>query len=180
MRISILGVGRVGSSIASHIIASDIDATELYLHDIDIKKVMADMQDLKDMAFILGSKVDIKMGVGPSDLYIITAGIPRKISKEKHNIEDNWNIVRYCLTLCDLDKPIIIATNPKEKINERVKELYADRQIYVSGFMLDNVRAERKGEDPERIAEFILDNKGYTNHGITAEVMNIIRGIQYG
>jgi malate/lactate dehydrogenase len=179
MKIAILGTGRVGASIASHLLAGfpRFPLEAIYLHDVDIRKAKAEKQDLNDMRDILKkpTRIDLLAPEHEPDLYIITAGIPRKSSFMKHDFHGNLRVVRRCIDLCVPGKPILLVTNPIKELFEAASKQYRDRIIHPIGFELDGVRVERTGMDPEKTAEFILDNKGYTAHGVTAEVLRVVR-----
>lgn len=176
MKIAIYGAGRVGSSIASALLFN-YPIKRLEIHDTDYRKALGEVQDLKDLATITELDTLITTKHGEVDLSIITAGLPRRSSREQHNFEDNYAVVRYALSMIDLSNPVIIATNPKEKIKKALDKdpFMRGKKIFVAGFELDNARKKRTGQDPEMVAEFILDNKGYTSHGITAEVIELIQ-----
>lgn len=171
MKISILGLGNVGSVLASHLIASDrICVDELNIYDVNKKTLRGNYYDLLDMRDVLGKGTRIRTGVHESDVYIITAGKPRKSSKEEWNYPKNLQIVLNCVSKCGNNSKIMIITNPVERITNFLKRMGYKNVIPV-GKYLDAARFLRTRNDPEKVAVQILDSKGYTNFGVVAEVL---------
>lgn len=174
-RIKILGMGRVGSILASNIIASDLQVSHIYIYDNAPDHLLGECLDLQDMADILKRKisVEIKHAYTEADIYVITAGIPRYSMDEKHDFEGNYFIVKSCLGLCNPKRPVIVATNPKEELKKTIK----GKRIIFCGYKLDKSREKRHGMDGELIAKSILNSKGFTAFGISAEIIETIRGL---
>jgi len=180
MKISILGLGRVGTSLLSSLVISDLPIETIYLYDIDKKLVKGQAEDLRDMVFLLGKKIKIEEDIlkaKDSDLYIITAGKPRKDGKSDFDIEANMLLVSTCLVFCNHDKPIWIVTNPTKKIVYLLKDAFEFKELVSIGDMLDTARKVRTDKEPKDIANFILNNKGYSNLGCVGEIILRLKSI---
>jgi len=180
MKIAILGLGRVGTTLLSSLISSDLPIETIYLHDKDKNLVRGQAEDLRDMCFLCGKEIKIEENISEakdSDIYIITAGIPRKNSNDDYDFEGNMGIVMSCLSYCNYDKPIWIATNPAERIVKSLKDIFVFKELEAIGSLLDTARKVRTNKDPEEIAGYILDNKGYTNLGVVGEILLRLRSM---
>jgi len=180
MKIAILGLGKVGTALLSSLISSDLPIETIYLHDKDKNLVRGQAEDLRDMCFLCGKEINIQENITKakdSDVYIITAGIPRKDGKSKFDFEGNMGIVMSCLCYCNHDKPIWIVTNPSERIVKSLKDNFVFKELEAIGNLLDTTRKVRTGKDPEEIANYILDNKGHSNLGVVGEILLRLRSM---
>jgi malate/lactate dehydrogenase len=169
MKVCIIGMGRCGSSIAFALLMSRKIKT-IYCDDIDKKRLIGEIEDLKDASSILNSS-EIKPGFSEDcDVYIISAGFPREDSSisKKNLIELNEGVVESIMRKIPKDRKVIIVTNPSDYFAKKYKAIEG-------GEILDRIRHKRTRGDPERVAEKILDNKGYTNWGISAEILKRLR-----
>ncbi len=180
MKISIFGLGRVGTGLLSILVASDLPIETIYIHDKDKKLVKGQAEDLRDMVFLLGKKIKIEEDIlkaKDSDLYIITAGKPRKDGKSGFDVEENMLIVSTCLSYCNHDKPIWIVTNPTKKIVNLLNDSFEFKELVSIGDILDIARKVRTGKEPKDISNFILNNKGYSNLGCVGEIILRLKSI---
>jgi malate/lactate dehydrogenase len=182
LKVKILGMGNVGSIIASHLVASDLPITHLYIWDTFLGIAAGNEYDLKDLNNVLGKYIDISINqtVSDADIFIVASGLARKTSHEEQHHAANYQIVRRCMKMCNPERPIIIVTNPYDWISEKMNKEYPLRDVIGAGYRLDASRRKAYGTDPERIAEYILDSKGYTAFGIAGEVLQIVRFLCYG
>jgi len=171
--VSVIGLGRVGSVLCSSIILSGV-ADKLYIYDKNIDIMLGNREDLMDMSFFVNGSIDIEIGVGESDVYVITAGKPRKAGG-KFDYKTNFKIVKECVELCGKNKTILVATNPVDEICRKLKGMYDDRTIIPVGKLLDSEREFRTGRDSEDVANYILRTKGYTNFGCVGEIITILK-----
>lgn len=184
MKISIIGAGVVGSSIAFAIMDKP---DEIELVDIKVEKAMAEALDLTDAARVLNIPISISWSSDPgkADIYIICAGKRREKDNNNAPIIFNRDLVNaLCkkISQVNTDPWVIMVTNPTgELVNEC--NLYF-RKVISSGRHLDNARSGIIGphEDVKNIAKerymAIRDGKGYTNWTVAAEVRRIIEGIR--
>jgi malate/lactate dehydrogenase len=164
MKVGIIGMGRVGSSIAAFLMFHP-KVNEIYINDINVPKCQAEYEDLMKSAAILNYKVKIKVILDSSfyefqecDYLFICAGYPRLNSKEsmKKLYEKNLGIIDDIVSRLppafanpEFGKRVYIATNPWE--------MFA---------LIFKVKAHS--------GPWILDRKGYTNWGIAAEAYKVI------
>lgn len=182
IKVKVLGMGNVGSTVAAHLISSDLPITHLYLWD-EFRGILSGHEyDLRDMANVLKKTMTISKSydIGDADIFILAVGLARKTSHEQQQFGANFMIVKECLKMCNPERPVIIVTNPYDKITERLNKEYPLRDFIGAGYKLDNSRKLAYSVDPERIAEYILDSKGCTAFGIAAEVLEIVRFLCYG
>jgi L-lactate dehydrogenase len=166
MNVQIIGMGRTGSSIAFGLLATGT-ANLVFCDDIDRKKLYGEIQDLKDAVAIFQNKCFVFNGFSKScDVYIITAGFPRKTIRpmNKRMKEKNIKIVSGIMKKIPKNRLVIIVTNPS-------KTLSGIFNAIEGGEILDKARKARTKHDPEKTANSIIRNKGYTNWGITAEII---------
>jgi len=167
--ISIIGLGNVGSILASHILVNVRSIDNLYIYDINTSKMFANYLDLMDMKDILGIPTTINLGIPKKNaIYIITAGRPRKSSEDDYNFNHNYKIVKQIVEKIGKDELIYIITNPTDRITKMLKkDGYNVKSI---GVVLDNSRYSRFGNS-DVIAGIIIDWKGYTAFGVVADVL---------
>jgi len=120
MKISLVGAGNIGSTLASLLIAKGA-ASEISLIDIDENLAIARKSDLEAMAVILGSEVKIAASENyeiaqNSDIVVISAGIARKVGQSRDDLlKINAKIVAEISAKIAKFAPnsiIIMVTNP--------------------------------------------------------------------
>jgi len=174
MRITIFGMGRVGSTLASFIVASSLPVSNLHIYDTNKQVSLGNYYDLINMRDLLRKKMKITIGYDKlSDAYIITAGIPRKSGERSFDYPANFQIVQSCLSKCSLKSKVFLLTNPTEKLASSFSKIGYDNIIPI-GDLLDKVRIKLR-DQPEEIANTIIDTKGYSNFGCIAEVLLRLR-----
>lgn len=172
MKIGIIGMGKVGSSVAFGLLCLP-KVKEIGIYDIKKNLLEGEYRDLGHASWFLRGKNIVQKKTMNSfnacDLIIITAGKPRLFvdifDDELYRI--NKNIVKKILfTLrrngCSIPlHKIWIVTNPVER-------LAREFGLLPCGPNLDRVREVTDKKD----GKYILAKKGYTSWGITAEIMS--------
>jgi len=166
MKIGIVGIGTVGSSIAFALLQRK-DIKEILVYDIDEKLLEGEVTDLNHASYILTTNKKINKVYKLSQLkdckrVIITAGLPRKYGQTMDDIyEQNKKIIK------EITKQIgtghLLITNPVERLAEE----FNHKPI---GGLLDRIRSITD----ERDGDYIIKHKGHTNWGVTAEVLRSI------
>ena len=165
MKVCIIGAGHVGSSIAFALLFSRA-CSRIYLSDIDNDKLWAEILDLQDAAKI--ADIDCTVGVALDPCYskeydaiVYCAGYGRKNPQEtdEHLFSLNAPIIRNAWkTYARFRGKVLIVSNPPDMLSKLWKD-----SIPV-GDILDKARGKRTSAP-------ILLGKGYTNWGVTSEVM---------
>ena len=149
MKISIIGSGKVGSTITYALLSHRV-ATEIVVVDINKKKVEGEVKDIEDSSCffgrcnILGTHLFSK--TKNSDIVIITVGVPQKIGETRLDLTSrNVGIFKnICKELNKYNKnPIyIIITNPVDIIAYFGKKLLNSKEnrIFGTGTILDSYR----------------------------------------
>lgn len=182
MKISIIGTGRVGSSIAFALLHRDIKG-EIVLVDNDLKKLGGEYLDLSHAARALASGLSLTTGVigdtAGSDYVIIAAGRARKPTESMGDlIKSNTVIIAelsaQAATLSP-DAKCIMVTNPAKYMMKIAKVSFDD--IEIPDFRLDRFRKMFYGNGKAAMAagQNILELKGYTNWGVAATVAGMIK-----
>ena len=169
IKIAIIGLGRVGSTIAYSLLLRNIGSI-IYVYEKDRKKLAGELSDLRHANYIFNrKKFPIKQGLlrnlKDCDVIIFTAGYSRASSKEK--TEDLYSsnravILKYYSHL--KNKIVLLVTNPTERL---ANEFYF---IPISK-ALDNARLRTD----RRSGGWVIDRKGYTNWGCSAEVLTTLQ-----
>lgn len=171
LKVVIFGLGRVGGTLASYLLASSLPITELAINDIDKKKELGEYYDLLNFSQLMGKDVLLQHGhLDDADVCIITAGLPRQSGERSFNYQKNLDIVVSCLSKCPHESKVLLVTNPTERIANALKNISKFHDVTVIGEYLDDVR-QHLHDDPEEIANIIVDNKGYSSFGCIAEIM---------
>jgi malate/lactate dehydrogenase len=161
-------MGIVGSTIANNILVGFFDVGELYICDIDKGNLLGQYRDLSDAKKILRRDLKIYPVANPvkADIHIICVGDRFYINSMSELMPENYKLVSKLIN--GLDGKIIIVTNPSETITSKLKGQGFD--VSVGGDLLDRVR-ESRGYTGKEIRLL----KGYTNFGISAEILLTLR-----
>lgn len=173
-KLSIIGAGAVGSSIAyAAIIRSS--ATETVIFDLDYQRAIAEAADIGHAAFSSGSMrisaAETPAETAASDVVIITAGAKRKPGQTRLELlAINDSIVVGMIPEILQHSPsakVVIVSNPCDVLATRaVKKHNLDpRQVFSSGNLLDTSRlawvlSQRLGVSPESVNAFVLGEHG--------------------
>ncbi len=169
MKIQIIGVGIVGSTIANNLIINGFDISELILCDINENKLLGEFRDLSDAKRILGRDMKIIPTIKPyknADFHVICIGDRFYLNSMNELMPKNYNAVETIVK--QLKGEILIVTNPAITITRLLK--YKNYNVRCMGDVLDKVR-ENMGYDGKDIRLL----KGYTNWGISAEILQHIK-----
>jgi len=187
MKIQIIGIGRVGSTIASLLIASNIDS-DIILTDINGELMMAEYYDLSVMArqFRFYGRLLYSSDIQKADIYVIVCGESRKpySGMSKQGLyESNLKIVEPVFKQIAELSPCswtLIATNPSSLLARKGLD-YIQKAIPL-GLETDTIEdrlsqlfGRHETIHKQDIGEYIFRTKGYTNFGIAGEAVRIIR-----
>lgn len=188
MRVTIIGAGNVGSTVAYAI--RDL-AEKISLVDIDKKKAEAECLDLRDSCKIEDIDAEITFSGeinSSSDAYVICVGIPLGAGTNKERMahfEQNSKIVDSILhdiVPWNNDPWIIMVTNPSHELAKLALGMF--RKVVACGRSLDIVRTCVYGKHEKVLYgnhyHKISVGKGYTNFGVASEVRKILEGIGDG
>lgn len=203
MKISIIGVGFVGSAIAYRLSHND-SVSEINLIDIDTKKAEGEAMDIQDTLYVESSKCIVSAGgydnAGDSDLIVITAGVNDYIDDRSELIIANTkiydSIVANIASKCP-DACYLVVTNPVDSMALYLATHFSLSydQVIGSGTVLDTSRLIHEAkmgvvigehgdtqvhvgvqqlESVVKRAKAIKLNKGVTQYGIASSVNLIV------
>ena len=148
MKVAIIGVGSVGSTIAYALLLKDT-VSEIILVDINFERCAGEVKDLADvLGFSASSRVyqgthaDAKM----ADIIIISAGYPQKLGQSRVELyEGNKKIISSIIDELkggNKDAILIMVTNPLDLMTYVALEEsdLAAHQIFGTGTFLDTHR----------------------------------------
>ncbi|BCX79533.1 lactate/malate family dehydrogenase [Campylobacter sp. 19-13652] len=124
MKISIIGAGNVGASIAYALCMREV-CEEIVLLDVVANVAKAKSIDIAQASQIFGTKVRISGGdewvrLAGSDMVIITAGSPRKAGQSREDLLlKNASVVKECAKNIAVYAPkaiIVVVTNPLDEM----------------------------------------------------------------
>lgn len=172
-KISILGAGKVGATIAYTLVISGI-ASEIVLIDIDMNKAKGEVMDIqqgtpftKPVNIYAGDYAD----TAGSDIVIITMGMARKPGQSRLDLAQvNIDIVKSVLPQLEKYAPqavYVVVTNPVDIITYAVikNSSLPATQIFGSGTMLDSARlrsrlATHVSINPQNVHAYVLGEHG--------------------
>jgi len=185
MRVTIIGAGNTGSTIA-YAIRDCVG--KISLVDIDKKKAEAECLDLRDSCRIENIDTEITFSGeinSSSDAYIICVGKPLSTGTREERMahfEQNSKIVDSILheiVPWNSDPWIIMVTNPSHELAKITLETF--RKVIACGRSLDTVRTCVYGKHEKVMYgnhyHKISIGKGYTNFGVASEVRKILEGL---
>ena len=175
-KISIIGAGSVGSTIAYTLSNEDI-ASEIVLIDINKKKVEGEVMDIAQgtcfrdpVSIIAGEYEDAK----DSDIVIITSGIARKPGQTRIELtQTNVNILKSITPEIVKAAPnaiYIIVSNPVDIMTYVFTKISGlpENQILGSGTMLDSARLRCGLSEHLNIAQKNIHAYVFGEHGDTS------------
>lgn len=177
-KITIIGAGSVGSTIAYTLSGQDI-ASELVLIDINKEKVKGEVMDIEQgtcfrdpISIVAGDYKDAK----DSDIVIITSGIARKPGQTRIELtQTNVNILKEITPEIVKAAPnalYIIVSNPVDIMTyvfTRISGL-PENQIIGSGTILDSARLRCGLSEHFQVAQRNIHAYVYGEHGDTSFV----------
>ncbi len=173
-KITVIGAGYVGSSIAYTIVLKEL-VSEIVLIDINKDKAEGDAMDINHgISFVAPTKVyagdysDIK----GSDMVIITAGANQKEGEKrtdllKRNADIFKDIISNTLCYCHDDTILMVVTNPVDILTYVTHKLsgFSKNNVIGSGTVLDTSRlkyliGEHTNFDPRNIHTYMIGEHG--------------------
>ncbi len=172
-KITIIGAGSVGSTIAYTLIAKSI-ATEILLIDINKEKAMGEATDILQATPFL-SPVVVRAGeyqdAENSDIVIITSGIARKPGQSRLELaQTNVNILKsiapQITTVCP-NAIYVIVSNPVDVLTYAFIKMTGlpPQRVIGSGTSLDTARLRTKLSDSLRISPIQIECSVFGEHG---------------
>jgi len=165
-RIQIIGMGKMGSAIAYSLMLTkpNLHLILTEFHADHKKEAYAEYLDLKPVAISTDNFVEMAPYIDrTADAYVLTAGVPRRHSKESKAGLAEQNI-QIALKVCkDIPrrKPIFVVSNPPVQIARALRE--ADwRKVIALRQCTDTLRELTFRERATEANAFVLDNKGHT------------------
>lgn len=174
MRVQLIGMGIVGSTIANNLLQHKKPPSLLSIVDINKDNLEGQYKDLRRV--IVQNKLDTKLFMCYSpitttmDYNIICAGCPTdydsfEVEQDAHDalFRKNYPIVKDIVNKIRAGV-IIIVTNPSTMIAKKLVAKFPNKMILYAGDIVDSIEDGRE----------ILSLKGHTNWGIATEVLNMI------
>ena len=173
MKIMIVGIGKLGSTVA-WMILREVQPKTLILNDIvDLKGEVMDLQHACKGSFI---KSLVTTKLERADYIIITAGYPRTKDSEIHRTAENMeilnNIAMDIVIYLKKHTKIIVMTNPVETMTNFVQSCLRYHNVYNPEEELMKMR------DGRELGWEIVKSKGYTNWGPAVSVVRLIKRLE--
>jgi len=184
LRVTLIGMGNVGSALAFGLVIHPEIMCDIDLIDIDEQKLNGEVADLIQAREITRKPIDILSISEPreSDIYVLCAG---KNSDNRESLfEINLPIItHYSQKIAQVrkeDSALLMVTNP----STRLAKVALDYMPYVipMGNMLDNARLRLcqincPHEKPEIQKKYLeaKNGKGYTNFAPATEALLVIQ-----
>ena len=172
-KITIIGAGQVGSTIAFELTVKGI-ASEVVLIDIDTKRAMGEAMDIRQGTPFLdpvnihdGSYEDAKN----SDVVIVTSGVARKPGQTRLDLaQTNVNIMKSIIpqiTKAAPDAIYIIVANPVDILTYQFVKTSGipSNRIIGSGTMLDTARLRARIAELYQLAQHNVQAYVFGEHG---------------
>lgn len=175
-KITIIGAGSVGSTIAYALSFTDI-ASEIVLIDVNKEKVEGEVMDINQgtsfrapISFIAGEYEDAK----DSDIVIITSGVARKpgqtrIELTQTNVEILKSITPNIVKVCP-DALYVLVSNPVDIMTYVFTKISGlpEKQIIGSGTLLDTARLRCGMSKHFKVAQNNIHAYVFGEHGDTS------------
>ncbi len=179
VKISILGAGRVGSTVA-HTIAVQGLASEIVLVDIMKDKAKGEALDISQGTVLLDTCTNVISGDYPdtfdSDIIIFTLGAARKPGQSRIDLaKGNVAIVESVIpevVRYSPDAKYVIVSNPVDIITYTIMRLsgVAENQIIGTGCLLDTARLREEVSTYAHISPKNIHLQVFGEHGATAMI----------
>ncbi len=176
-KITIIGAGSVGSTIAYTLAMDNDAASEIVLIDINKEKVLGEVMDIAQGTFfrdpvsiVAGDYEDAK----DSDIVIITSGIARKPGQTRIELaQTNVNILKSItpqITAVAPNAKYIIVSNPVDIMTYVFTKISGipESQIIGSGTMLDTARLRYGLSQHYKVAQKNIHAYVFGEHGDSA------------
>jgi L-lactate dehydrogenase len=190
-KITIIGAGMVGSTIAYSVVNKEI-AEEIALIDINDKLVNSQVMDIQHAVPFLG-QTSIHVGdyddIKNSMIVVITCGIAQKKGETRLNlIEKNAKIIKDIIPRIFEKNPkaiIVMVTNPVDILTKLAIDMFPKKknQILGTGTLLDSARfrhliGQKMNINPKSIHAYVLGEHGDSEFPVwsTAQIGNMKLG----
>ena len=172
MKVSIVGVGRVGSALGAVLVARQV-ANELVLVGRSLEKTVAEALDLSHAA-ALGRPTrviagDIAATTG-SDVIVLSFGQPMVVYDRTESASENYAVLASLVPQLATASPsavLIVATNPVDAMTTLAGRLsgFPPERVLGTGTLVDTMRlraalSERLGIHPLDIRAYVLGEHG--------------------
>jgi len=173
LKVSIVGVGRVGSSIAFTLVVKGL-ASELALIDKDVERAEGDALDLLH-ATAFSRRMTIKAGgmkrVKGSNVVIFTAGVAQgpgetRLQLLERNARLTWELAAEAARYAP-DAIFLIVTNPVDVLSYVAWKAsdFPKERVFGSGTVLDTARlrtliAQHCGVSPRSVHAYVIGEHG--------------------
>jgi L-lactate dehydrogenase len=190
-KVTIIGAGMVGSTIAHSLIMKEI-AEEIAIIDINEKLVKSQVMDLQHAVPFIGN-TDVHVGTYDdctnSDVVVITCGVAQKEGETRLQlVEKNASIMKQILPQIFEKNPnivLVMVTNPVDVLTKLAIDMFPDKkdQILGTGTLLDSARfrhliGQKLDINPKSIHAYILGEHGDSEFPVwsTAAIGNMRLG----
>ena len=190
-KITIIGAGMVGSTIAHSLVMKEI-AEEIAIIDINEKLVESQVMDLQHAVPFVGN-VDVHVGnyndCTDTDVAVITCGVAQKEGETRLElVEKNAKIIRGIIPKIFEKNPdivLVMVTNPVDILTKLAIDMFPDKkdQILGTGTLLDSARfrhliGQKLDINPKSIHAYILGEHGDSEFPVwsTAAIGNMKLG----
>jgi len=190
-KVTIIGAGMVGSTIAHSLVMKEI-AQEIALIDINEKLVKSQVMDLQHAVPFVGN-VDVHVGsyddCVDSAVVVITCGVAQKEGETRLQlVEKNAKIMKEIIPQIFAKNPnivLVMVTNPVDVLTKLAIDMFPDKkdQILGTGTLLDSARfrhliGQKLDINPKSIHAYILGEHGDSEFPVwsTAQMGNMKLG----
>jgi len=177
-KITIIGAGSVGSTIAYSLATQEI-AAEIVMIDINESKAQGEVMDINQCTPYFSSS-EIKAGsyadAEGSDIVVVTSGVPRKPGQTRIDLaQTNVNIMKKIIPQITKYAPnakYIIVSNPVDIITYQFVKTSGlkENQIIGTGTVLDTARLRAKLADCYQLNQSNIHAYVFGEHGDTSFV----------
>ncbi|MFA5986469.1 MAG: L-lactate dehydrogenase [Parcubacteria group bacterium] len=172
-KVTIIGAGMVGSTVAYSLVLQDI-VEEIALMDLNEELVKAQVMDLQHSVPFVG-RTDVKVGTyddcADSDVVVITCGAAQKPGETRLDlVQKNAAIIKGIVPQVFEKNPntiLVMVTNPVDVLTKLAISLFPDKKdrIMGTGTLLDSARFReliglKMDIDPKSIHAYILGEHG--------------------
>jgi L-lactate dehydrogenase len=190
-KVTIIGAGMVGSTVAYSLVLQDI-VEEIALIDLNEELVQAQVMDLQHSVPFVG-RTDVKVGTYDdcvdSNVVVITCGAAQKPGETRLDlVQKNVAIVKGIISKVFEKNPqaiLVMVTNPVDVLTKLAISMFPDKKdrIMGTGTLLDSARFReliglRMDIDPKSIHAYILGEHGDSEFPVwsTASIGNMKLG----
>ncbi len=190
-KVTIVGAGMVGSTIAYSLILEDV-AEEIALIDLNAERVAAQVMDLQHAVPFAGAttvKVGTYADCADSSVVVITCGAAQKPHETRLDlVQKNAAIIREIVPqvfAANPDAVIVMVTNPVDVLTYVAVTMYPEKknQIIGTGTILDSARlrhliGEKMNINPKSIHAYMIGEHGDSEFAMwsTAAIGNMKLG----